>query len=71
MSNEILKSPLTFSQALEKLKLGKRIRRTGWKDENAYLQVAQASQIRKFSGDNSNVYVARSPDLLAQDWLVL
>ncbi|PHS77845.1 MAG: hypothetical protein COB56_01125 [Robiginitomaculum sp.] len=68
MENKILKSPLNFSQALEKLKLGKRIRRTGWTE---YLQLCGAVRIRKFTDGNSVIYTARSPDLLAHDWAVL
>ena len=71
MTNKILTSPLTFSQALEKLKLGRRVRRTGWKDEDAYLKLEAASKLRKFSGDSSGIYTARSPDLMAHDWAVL
>lgn len=70
---------MTFGQAIEALKTGKRVRRAHWSDKHALIAVKTVVDLEKYpqympyfmleiEGDSIHVYPTRIPDTLAEDW---
>ena len=67
----------TFSEALEQLKVGKRIARSGWNGKGMWLKLQTPDTNSKMSlpyiymytaCDNRVPWLASQTDLLAEDW---
>lgn len=68
---------MNFSEALERLKNGAFIRRSGWNRDYLYLENAMTSQGRVYEpcivmftaqGEHQPGWFASQADLLAEDW---
>lgn len=78
---------MTFGNALESLKEGKRVARTGWNGKGMYLFLAQGEDIKACTGINEECvdvicmktaqntvvfgWLASQTDMLAEDWVTV
>ncbi len=71
---------MTFSEALEAIKAGKRVARTGWNGEGMYLRLQKPDDHSKMtlpyiymSTANGDLvpWLASQTDLLSDDWVIL
>lgn len=71
---------LSFSKALEYLKSGGRITRSGWNGKGMWLKLQTPTSLSKMTlpyiymktaDDNLVPWLASQTDLLAEDWLLL
>lgn len=78
---------MTFGDALEALKIGKKVARTGWNSKGMYLYLADGKLLTEEIGDGSypftdtvvmktadNMFVpwlASQTDMLAEDWHIV
>lgn len=69
-----------FGQAIEALKSGKRVARTGWNGKGMWLELQRPDAHSKMTlpyiymktADNNNVpWLASQTDMLSEDWVVV
>lgn len=71
---------LNFGQAIEALKQGKRVARTGWNGKNMHLELLRPDEHSKmtlpyiymYTAQGDNVpWLASQTDMLSEDWVTI